>query len=84
MMSESNADSSRAPPENPQSQHPKDKEEGISCYKPDGFHPVRICEIFNNSYIVIRKLGRGRCSTIWLVQDFFTSFVSPSSSYKPS
>ncbi|PMD58532.1 kinase-like protein [Hyaloscypha bicolor E] len=62
-----------APPQNPQSQHPKDKEEGISCYKPDGFHPVRISEIFNNSYIVIRKLGRGRCSSIWLVQDFFTS-----------
>ena len=48
-------------------------EEGLARYRPGGFHPVHLGEIYNNKYLVLRKLGYGSFSTVWLVQD--TSFV---------
>jgi hypothetical protein len=63
------------PPQNPQSEQHKD-EEGISRYEPGGFHPVRFHEIYDNQYMVIGKLGWGRYSTVWLVQDIYITLVS--------
>ncbi len=35
-----------------------------------GYHPVRIGEKFKNGrYVVLRKLGWGHFSTVWLVHD---------------
>jgi serine/threonine-protein kinase SRPK3 len=42
-------------------------------YEPGGYHPVIIGEIYNQRYEVIRKLGWGMYSTVWLVRD--TQFV---------
>ncbi|PMD34411.1 kinase-like protein [Hyaloscypha variabilis F] len=44
-------------------------EEGISRYVPGDLHPVSLGELYNNKYLVLRKLGYGRYSTVWLVQD---------------
>ncbi|TBU29016.1 kinase-like protein [Dichomitus squalens] len=43
--------------------------EPTECYKPGGYHPIRIGEVYNNSYRVVRRLGWGRYSTVWLVQN---------------
>jgi non-specific serine/threonine protein kinase len=46
---------------------------GAACewaedYRPGGFHPVNIGDTFaNDQYKVIRKLGEGSFSTVWLV-----------------
>lgn len=37
---------------------------------PGGYHPVRIGEKYKDGrYVVLRKLGWGHFSTVWLVQD---------------
>jgi len=38
-------------------------------YEPGGYHPVVAGEVYNHRYRVIRKLGWGIYSTVWLVQD---------------
>lgn len=46
---------------------------GAACewaedYRPGGFHPVNLGDTFaNDQYKVIRKLGEGSFSTVWLV-----------------
>jgi serine/threonine-protein kinase SRPK3 len=44
-------------------------EEGPAAYRPGGFHPVHIGDVFGNRYKVLRKLGYGLYSTVWLVRD---------------
>ncbi|WEW56931.1 serine/threonine protein kinase [Emydomyces testavorans] len=44
-------------------------EEGPQVYHPGGFHPVHLGEVYNGKYKVLRKLGFGRYSTVWLVQN---------------
>jgi hypothetical protein len=44
-------------------------EETLRAYGPGGFHPVQIGDIFNSRYQVIRKLGFGTESTVWLAND---------------
>ena len=44
-------------------------EEPLSDYCDDGYHPTSIGDIFNGRYTVIRKLGWGVYSTVWLVKD---------------
>lgn len=44
-------------------------DEGPDAYKPGGYHPVRIGEIYNNRYKVVSKLGWGHFSTVWLCED---------------
>ncbi|CAG8972541.1 hypothetical protein HYALB_00001233 [Hymenoscyphus albidus] len=44
-------------------------EEGEIRYHKGGFHPVRLGEIYNSKYKVLRKLGYGRYSTVWLVKN---------------
>ncbi len=45
-------------------------EEDFYRYCPGGYHPVRIGDVFNNAkYKVLRKLGYGVYSTVWLARD---------------
>ena len=39
-----------------------------------GYHPVRLGEVYNNNYIVIRKLGWGHFSTVWCCWDRYEAF----------
>jgi len=34
-----------------------------------GYHPVKIGDLYNGKYHVIRKLGWGHFSTVWLCWD---------------
>ena len=34
-----------------------------------GYHPVKIGDLFHNRYHVVRKLGWGHFSTVWLCWD---------------
>ncbi|KAM0250022.1 hypothetical protein ACHAQJ_008791 [Trichoderma viride] len=47
----------------------EDIEEGRRRYKPGGFHPVYIGDVFNNRFKVLNKIGYGQYSTVWLVRD---------------
>ncbi|GCC30136.1 hypothetical protein chiPu_0008583 [Chiloscyllium punctatum] len=38
-------------------------------YHTGGYHPVKLGDIFNGRYQVVRKLGWGYYSTVWLCQD---------------
>ncbi|KAE8364253.1 kinase-like domain-containing protein [Aspergillus caelatus] len=41
--------------------------EWVEDYRPGGYHPVVLGDVFNNGqYKVIRKLGEGSYSTVWL------------------
>ncbi|KAK4222004.1 kinase-like domain-containing protein [Podospora fimiseda] len=43
----------------------------VTAYRYWGYHPVHICDNFNNGdYKVIRKLGHDNFSTSWLADDF--------------
>lgn len=44
--------------------------EWVEDYHPGGFHPVVLGDVFHNGqYKVIRKLGEGSYSTVWLARD---------------
>ncbi|ODQ64314.1 kinase-like protein [Nadsonia fulvescens var. elongata DSM 6958] len=46
------------------------EEESEEDYRKGGYHPVRIGETYkNNRYIIVRKLGWGHFSTVWLAKD---------------
>ncbi|KAI1840295.1 hypothetical protein JX266_013514 [Neoarthrinium moseri] len=47
----------------------QDCEERRAAYRQGGFHPVYIGEIYNCRYVILRKIGYGRYSTVWLVRD---------------
>lgn len=38
-------------------------------YKKGGYHPVKLGDLYNNRYLVIKKLGWGHFSTVWLAED---------------
>lgn len=44
-------------------------EEDIKDYCVGGYHPVYLGDIFNKKYQVVKKLGFGKFSTIWLALD---------------
>ena len=46
-------------------------------YKVGGYHPVELGDRMNGRYRVIRKLGYGQYSTVWLVVDDSPGFVLP-------
>jgi serine/threonine-protein kinase SRPK3 len=48
---------------------PGDIEEGRDEYRPGGFHPVYIGDVYAEKYKVLNKLGYGAYSTVWLVKD---------------
>lgn len=44
--------------------------EWAETYRPGGFHPVNLGDTFKDGqYRVIRKLGYGSFSTVWLARD---------------
>ncbi|CAI7654500.1 unnamed protein product [Penicillium bialowiezense] len=47
--------------------------EWVEHYRPGGYHPVVLGDIFNHQYKVIRKLGDGSYSTVWLAHDLNNS-----------
>eukprot|EP00522_Entomoneis_paludosa_P003572 CAMPEP_0172470620 /NCGR_PEP_ID=MMETSP1065-20121228/66815_1 /TAXON_ID=265537 /ORGANISM="Amphiprora paludosa, Strain CCMP125" /LENGTH=994 /DNA_ID=CAMNT_0013228617 /DNA_START=225 /DNA_END=3206 /DNA_ORIENTATION=+ len=46
-----------------------DEEEGEDGYKPGGYHRVAVSETYNQRYVVMKKLGWGHFSTVWMVKD---------------
>lgn len=45
-------------------------EENPDDYRPGGYHPVQLGEKFKDGrYVVVRKLGWGQFSTVWLCKD---------------
>ena len=46
-----------------------DEDEGTEGYRPGGYHPVKLGEVYNSKYLVLKKLGWGHFSTVWLVRD---------------
>ena len=50
--------------------------EWIEAYRPTGYHPVHFGDLFRDGqYKIIRKLGYGAFSTVWLARD--TQYESP-------
>lgn len=48
----------------------EEEEEDRKDYCKGGYHPVHVGEKYKDGqYIVIRKLGWGHFSTVWLVKD---------------
>jgi serine/threonine-protein kinase SRPK3 len=41
-------------------------------YRKGGYHPVVVGEVYNNRYRIVKKLGWGYFSTVWLVWDYET------------
>ncbi|KAI1716658.1 protein kinase domain-containing protein [Ditylenchus destructor] len=46
-----------------------EEQEDPKDYRKGGYHPVQIGDVFNGRYHVIRKLGWGHFSTVWLCWD---------------
>ncbi|KAM0544671.1 hypothetical protein ACHAPJ_011732 [Fusarium lateritium] len=44
--------------------------ESAELYHPGGFHPTHLGDVFKQRYKIIRKLGSGSYSTVWLARDF--------------
>lgn len=45
-------------------------EEDLEDYRPGGYHPINIGDEFSNGrYMIVRKLGWGHFSTVWLARD---------------
>jgi len=51
------------------SDYTDDEDEGEAGYKAGGYHPVKVGEVYNQRYVVIKKLGWGHFSTVWMVKD---------------
>jgi len=47
----------------------EEEQEDMEDYKKGGYHPVKISDVYNNRYVVLRKLGWGHFSTVWLARD---------------
>ncbi len=51
--------------------------EDAKDYRKGGYHPVNIGDVYRGRYKVLRKLGYGHFSTVWLVLDMETkNFVA--------
>lgn len=45
-------------------------EESLKDYCPGGYHPIQVGETFKDGrYVIVRKLGWGHFSTVWLAKD---------------
>lgn len=47
--------------------------EPMEDYRPGGYHPIKASEILNDRFKIIRKLGWGMYSTVWMGEDIGTS-----------
>lgn len=50
------------------------EETGIACewaeeYRPGGLHPIQLDDVLDGRYRIMRKLGYGSFSTVWLGVD---------------
>lgn len=45
------------------------EEEAMPAYEMGLFYPVRIGEVFKDRYQVLRKMGYGANSTVWMCRD---------------
>ena len=52
-----------------------DDDEGSEGYKVGGYHPVKVGEVYHRRYLVLKKLGWGHFSTVWLVRDSKTGAI---------
>lgn len=43
--------------------------EPVDEYRPGGYHPVHLHDLFNQRYEIIGKLAYGQFSTVWLAKD---------------
>ncbi|KAF3481876.1 serine protein kinase Sky1 [Arthroderma uncinatum] len=50
-------------------------EESYQMYRPGGYHPARLGDMFDGKYQVVKKLGYGEYSTVWLAHDTKTDDV---------
>lgn len=53
----------------------QDIEEGRDVYRPGGFHPIYIGDVYHDKYKVLNKIGYGVYSTVWLARDLQASVV---------
>ena len=50
-------------------------EELLEKYRPGGYHPVKPGDVFDGGrFSVVRKLGWGQYSTVWLAKDYMYGF----------
>lgn len=49
-----------------------DEQESPKDYCKGGYHPVKVGDLYNSRYHIIRKLGWGHFSTVWLCWDMTT------------
>jgi serine/threonine protein kinase len=49
--------------------------EAQNQYRVGGFHPVELSDVLSTRYRVVRKLGYGQYSTVWLVEDSQYVFI---------
>eukprot|EP00602_Paraphysomonas_sp_CaronLab_P002929 CAMPEP_0185030754 /NCGR_PEP_ID=MMETSP1103-20130426/17794_1 /TAXON_ID=36769 /ORGANISM="Paraphysomonas bandaiensis, Strain Caron Lab Isolate" /LENGTH=1040 /DNA_ID=CAMNT_0027565995 /DNA_START=63 /DNA_END=3185 /DNA_ORIENTATION=- len=54
-----------------------DGDEDAESYKPGGYHPVKIGDIYNKRYLVVEKLGWGHFSTVWMCRDQISPAAKP-------
>lgn len=47
----------------------QEEQEDFRDYCKGGYHPVKIGDVYSNRYQIIRKLGWGHFSTVWLCWD---------------
>jgi hypothetical protein len=52
-----------------ESSESEDDCEDSKDYKKGGYHPVNIGDVYRGRYRVLKKLGWGHFSTVWLVRD---------------
>ena len=43
--------------------------ESLDRYRPGGYHPVHIGDVYDEKYRVLHKLGYGSHSTVWFARD---------------
>lgn len=75
-VSANNSHSHRSPSSSTSEEDPAETtadEEDSEDYCKGGYHPVHVGETYNNGkYVVVRKLGWGHFSTVWLSRDTTT------------
>jgi len=51
----------------------EEEEEDIEDYRRGGYHPVKIDDVFKTRYKIIKKMGWGHFSTVWVALDIQTN-----------
>ena len=66
---EANCSSRQSENENIGHSSEMEEQEDAVDYCKGGYHPVKIGDFYHNRYDVLRKVGWGHFSTVWLCQD---------------